>query len=772
MTRGIGILGLIGAVFLAAGCEEVTTRTSPTTLRVELSVGGSPFITAGDTLVNDTVKFRARVFDGESEVPIGSLTFRSSDAGVIEVITEPPQDVTLEAGEGLAAFKSTGEATVTATILDPALEGTVDLSASLNMRVSAYAIQFGLTSTVTGSTVSPSDGLTGDTVQVTAAVTKNGVPVSSSGLVITGSDNTDAVDPNAAAGPDRALLKGDGTATLTMTLAEPPVPGNPTNLLRGTLDVTVKNFVVQLDAVSLVPGSTSLSDGDTLVTDSVAFRTTVVVAGNDTLKNFTSAGTRWTSSNPSVVRIVNDTIGVFADTGRAEVSVAFDDLDLPGEFGDSIRVSTFIRQINIQSGYGGGATDTLVTDSVKFSVAVTKDGQPRTSSIRQVESSDSTVVSPRDTLIVRDEAVFADTGQAQIWTTLDQPRLPRRVLRDSLDLRVTTYVLTAESVSNPTPVMGDTIQYNISVRDTRGDTLLQTYAANFQSTDPTAVRLLNAATGRALARDTGSATVSVTLNDPALPNATLTDAFSPTSITVERFYGVPSTVNGDFRDLVIVASSEVHKFTANSRVLFPNGTVGFVESATTDELRFVVGAGANSGQLTFINLVDDLGGARDTVLSRFSFTSAGTVADPFEPNDAFPLPNPAAVELTSMLPFAEVLSIEPRTAPPDSNFFWIRVPSGQTQVFNVRAEWQQADGNIDFFVCNGLGVPTTDPPTSYDDMACTRPKAANSSGPGDFVEEQLGLSLGPGRHVFGFYCPGAGPCPSVALTYKVTIEQQ
>ncbi|UCF18905.1 MAG: hypothetical protein JSU87_13375 [Gemmatimonadota bacterium] len=772
MNERIGVLGLIGTVLLAAACEEVTTRTNPTTLRVELSVGSSPFIAAGDTLVNDTVVFRAQVFDGEREVSIESLTFTSSDASVVQVIDEPPQNVTLERGEGLAAFKSTGDATVTASILDPDLEGTVDLSASLNVRVTAYTIQFGLTSTVTGSAVSPSDGLVGDTVQVTANVTKDGLPVSSTGLVITGSSNTDAVDPNGAPGPDRALLKSDGTATLTMTLAEPPVPGNPTNLLRGTLAVTVKDFVVQLDAESLVPGSTSLIDGDTLVTDSVAFRATVIRAGNDTLKNFTSAGTRWTSSDPSVVRIVGDTIGIFEGTGFAELSVVFDDLDLPGEFRDSIRVSTFVRDVNIESGYTGAATDTLVTDSVKLTVSVTKDGQPRFSSMRKVESSDSTVVSPRDTLIVRNEAVFANTGQARVWTTLDQPRLPRRALRDSIDLRVTTYVLTAESVSNPTPVMGDTVQYNISVRDTRGDTLLQTYAATFQSSDPTVVRLLNAATGRALARDIGLATVSVTLNEPTLPNATLADAFNPTNITVERFYGVPSVTSGDFRDLVIVASSEVHKFTANTRVLFPNGTIGFVESATADELRFVVGAGANTGQLTFINLVDDLGGARDVVLSRFNFTSAGTEADPFEPNDAFPLPDPAAVNLTTMLPFAEVLSIEPRTAPPDSNFFWIRVPTGQTQVFNVRAEWQQDNGNIDFFVCNGLGVPTTDPPSSYDDMACTRPKAANTSGPGDFVEEQLGLSLGPGRHVFGFYCPGAGPCPSVALTYKVTITQQ
>jgi hypothetical protein len=180
-----------------------------------------------------------------------------------------------------------------------------------------------------------------------------------------------------------------------------------------------------------------------------------------------------------------------------------------------------------------------------------------------------------------------------------------------------------------------------------------------------------------------------------------------------------------------------------------------------------VGAGTDSGQLTFVNLVDDVGGARDTVLTRFSFTSAGTVDDPFEPNDSFPLSDPDTVDLTARLPFDEILSMDPAKAPSDTNFFWISVPSGETDTLDVRAEWQQ-EANIDFLVCNGIG----NPPTSYDDTACTRPKAANTSGPGDFVEEQLGMLLGAGRHVLGFYCPAADPCPALAVTYRVTIERK
>ncbi len=759
MSRRVAVTVVAFALLGAVSCEDITTQQRQTTLVVEISAGASPFLAAGDTLLGDTVSFTARLTDSGREVPIVSQQFSSTNPSVVEI---------LNASTGDATFKSTGEATVRVTISDPGLQGTVDLQGQMDLRVTEYVPQFSLSSTVTGAAVPANDGLMGDIVRANVTVTKDGNAVTSSGVRIVSSSNTDVVDPSGATGADLALLKGEGTANLRITVDQPQIPGHPNRLIEGMLSVTVKPFVVRRDVITKVSGDLSLINGDTLVTDSVVFRATVVKAGNDTVKNFTSAGTRWTSSNPTVVRIVSDTMAVFENPGSALVSVEFDDLDLPGEpFGDTLRVSTFVRQVNIESNFAGPGplADTLRTDSVTVTVAVTKNAQPRLSTVQSIETSDSLIVRPVTAIV--NQAVFADTGQSWLWVNLSQPRLPRRALRDSVQLRVTTYLLTADSASSTTPVMGDTVQYFASVRDTRGDTLLTAFAANFTSADPSVVRLLNAGTGSGLARDTGTSTVSVTLTDPTLPNATLGATYIPTLITVERFYGQPSITSGDFRDFVTVSASELHKFTDSTRVFFPNGTIGYVDTATADTLKFFVGAGTNSGQLTLVNLVDDVGGARDTVLTRFSFSSAGTVDDPFEPNDAFPLADTDTVDLSARLPFDEILSMDPVRVPSDTNFFWISVPSGPGETFDVRAAWQQA-ANIDFFVCNGIG----NPPTSYDDTACSRPKTANTSGPGDFVEEALNLFLGAGRHVFGFYCPAAGPCPALAVTYRVTVERQ
>jgi hypothetical protein len=347
--------------------------------------------------------------------------------------------------------------------------------------------------------------------------------------------------------------------------------------------------------------------------------------------------------------------------------------------------------------------------------------------------------------------------------------LPRAVLRDTISLLVSTYVATIDSLSNEAPVMGDTFQYYTSVEKTRdGSQVL--FTATYESTDLLTVRFLPGNPGRALARDTGTATISVTVSDPSLPNGIISDSELPLSISEERFYGLASATSGDFGDAVYMVASEVHEFTDSSRVLFPNGTIGYVDSISVaqDTLWFTVGAGTDTGQLTLRHLKATDGTDRDSVLTYYTFTGGGTVDDPFEPNDGFPLPDPDSVELTSRLPFEAYLSMDPAKTPSDSNFFWVRVPSGLGENFDIKAEWQQ-DGNIDFFICNGTGIPTTNPPAGYDDMACTRLKADNASGAGDTVEEVSNIALGPGRHVLAFYCPAAGPCPTEALTYKLTV---
>ncbi|UCC84291.1 MAG: hypothetical protein JSW46_05010, partial [Gemmatimonadota bacterium] len=415
--------------------------------------------------------------------------------------------------------------------------------------------------------------------------------------------------------------------------------------------------------------------------------------------------------------------------------------------------------------------DTLLSDWVQVTSTVTRasDGAPRASSIAYLESSDSTVVSPLDSTLVKDEAEFADTGTATLTAVLAQPLLPRDSLQDALDLEVSTYVVTAGTASSTTPIMGDTVDYPATVTDTRDGSQVASPLFDFTSSDPTVVRVLvPASAGRGLARDLGVADVTVTLVDPDLPRGTVSDTYETTTITEERFYGVPSIQSGNFQDTIVVAASKVHSFTDSTLIRFPDTAAVFVYSinATRDTLRAVVGAGSSLNQLTFINLVDDVMMERDTVTSYWVFSGGGAVDDPFEPNDGFPLPDTAAVNLSNALPFEAFLSIDPNrtpgdTLPSEANFFWLSNPGPGDMTVDIRAETQQ-DADIDFFVCNGVG----NPPTDYDGTACARNPALNGSGR---VEEELGEVLSPGRHVFGFYCVGG--CDVVPVTYKVWIRE-
>ena len=764
------ILGLVCALLPLLGCEEISRPETSSSLVVQLYLEGSAFLAAGDTLVGDTVQFRARVREGGDTIAIRAQSFTSSNAGVVEI---------LDASTGEATFTGVGESMLEVTITDPQLGGQAgDLQARMNVRVTQYTVQLGLTSTVSGGSVDPAEGLVGDTVRVVATVRKDGVEVTSSGVAIESSDNPSVVDPGAP-GADVAALADSGTARLTVTIDEPPIPGNEP--LRATLDVTVKDFSVEFNLESLLPDPDRLAAGDTLLTDSVVFRATVV-KGGETVKDTTSVGTNWTSTGSGVVRMRSDTVGIFDATGIDTVSLEFTDLELPGgPFKLPIRVSTYTTQTNLESSFTGpGAlADTLVTDSVKVNVTVTKtkDGSQMAGTVASIASSDSSVVSPIANVIAPDVAVFADTGRARLVVTLASPALPRAALRDSVDLFVSTYYVTADPLE-AAPIMGDTIQYFAAAWDSRPqpDTVLTNANLSFASSDATVVPLLDAALGRAFARDTGWAVLTVTLVSPTLPSGTVDAAFDTTRITEERFYGAVSPMSGDFQDTVVVAASEVHSFTDSTLIRFSNGAAGYVDSlnAARDTLWFIVGAGTptNPNTLTFMNLKDDEGGARDTVLSRFTFTGGGTVDDPYEPNDAFPLDAPR--HRIDALPFEAFLSIDPsKTSPPDTNFFYIRVTDAAGITVDVRAETQQ-DANIDFFICNATGGGINDPPAGHDDPpGCARPREDNDEGTDVRVEEELGVTLGgPNRHVFAFYCSGAGPCPTVPTTYKVTIVQQ
>jgi hypothetical protein len=755
---------------MASSCEEITTRDGLGTLRVEMSATDSPFLAAGDTLVGDTVRFEVKVYDGEQEILSGDYEFTASpQGGAVEI---------LNASTGLAAFTDVGQSTVRVTVGQPELQGAVTLRAEMTVVVKEYDVELSLASMVTGSAVDPSGGLLGDTVRVEATVRKGTEVIPDAGLTVTESSD-DQVANTAAGGPDVVSYDGTGDATLTITFTEPAIPGDLP--LSATIDVSVNDFTVDVVAESLVPGSDHLMNGDTLVTDSVVFRALVIRALNDTLKKNTSDGTLWTSSSGgSVIQMKSDSVAAFRATGQDTVFVEFTDLDLPGEpFKHPIAVTTYnatIDVITLVSGSDHLATgDTLVTDSVQVTSTVTRasDGASRASSIAYLESTDSTVVSPRDSTIVKNQALFADTGTATLTARLAQPLLPRDSLRDALDLEISTYVVTAESATPATPVMGDTVQYDATVTDTRDGSQVASPGLDFVSSNSTAVRILSATAGSALARDTGSAEVRVTLTDPDLPRGTVADTFAVTDITEERFYGTIDVTSGDFGDPVIIAGSEVHTFTDTTKVSFPNGTILFVDSvnAARDTMWATVGAGTNTGQLTMWGLRANGTSDRDSVTTVFSFAGGGEVNDEFEPNDGFPLDS--LVHRLDVLPFEALLAIDPtKTAPPDTNFFYIRVTAAGGITVNIRSETQQ-NSNIDFFVCNALGGGINDPPTGYDSPpGCARERSLNDAGADIRVEEANGVTLGLGRHVIGFYCSGAGPCPTGATTYKVTIEQQ
>jgi hypothetical protein len=740
-----------------AGCEETTTGTKNSTFVVEISVGGSPFVNAGDYLVGDQVRFSATLTEDGRPFPASGERFVSSNSSVVRI---------LDASLGTAEFVSVGDARISVTFEEPELEGSERLGASMDVSVTTYTVTLSLESVVTGAAVEASDGLVGDTLRVLADVRKDGQPVSSSGLKVKSSSDPATVKP-VPGQENRLALTAEGAAQVAVTLEQPDIPG--TAPLETAIDIDVSSFDVEIDVASLVSGNTSLADGDTLLTDSVRFTATVQQAGG----SIPTTGATWESSEPTIIRIIDpaEGIAVFDAVGTATVSVTFQDPKLPGEpFGAEVRVTTLVANVQAESNITGSGplSDYLLTDSVTFGAAVEKDGSPWSGgavSLADTESSEPSIVEIIDGSI--GTAVFADTGQATVVVTLAQPRLPRAPVVGNLPLRVTTYLAEVSQASpDTTPAMGDVIEYDVVVTHTRDDTEVTNPTVTFTSSDPSVIQITDPATGAAFARDTGRATVSVTVDDPSLPAGTVSASLAPTDIVHERFYGLFSSTTGNFGDTpggdsIIVESSDVHFFTDSTRVEFENGTVGFVERATADSLIFLVPAAANTGHLVLRNLQDDGGDFRDSVQTRivFSGPGAGAVDDFFEPNDNFPLS--AAVKVTP--PFEALLSWDPsKSAPADTNFFYMVLTSAATLDFV--AEWSQ-DADMDFKICSG----NDDPPTAYVPPAnpiCQ----ATADGTDPESEQELGLPLNASIYVIAFYCK-ADQCPvNLPLTYKVRIE--
>lgn len=554
------------------------------------------------------------------------------------------------------------------------------------------------------------------------------------------------------AGTGAATFPQTGTSTVTVTFSENVFPDS---LLRGALVVPVDSFSVEITPRS----ETADSTGELLESDIVMFQATVKRKDGRTVP---TVGQQFVSEDPTVIAFIDDTLGIASlqATGQTPVAVSFEEPRVPAGTltgVDTFTVVDFALTLSVASVAGSTAIasgDTLVSDSVQFSATLIKDGTAQTIVDPTWTSSDPAVVEIVDASTGR--AYFAGVGAATVTFSFTNPVVPQQ--SDSMEIDVATF---AVQISGPVaPVMGDTVFYTATVTDTR--TGQDTAAAGqiFASTDPSIVQVLNSATGMTLARDLGGATVTVTFTDPSLPNAPVSGSL-PIGITDERFYGTFSAASGDFGDPIFVDSSGVHSFTDSTRVLFANGTVGFVTSSTPELLRFTVGAGSETSQLILTNLMDESGGLRDSVLTKITFEGGGTVDDPFEPNDTFPLTG--ADEITSF-PFEALLSWDPsKSAPADTNFFWFTVTAAQAPItLDVTATWQQ-DADLDFVVCNGNAAP----PTDYG-FGCPRPDTDNSVERDR--EEAIGLGpLNVGSFVIAFYCVD---CPAVPLTYSVQIAEQ
>ncbi len=594
------------------------------------------------------------------------------------------------------------------------------------------------------------DTIARDTVRFLVTVLQGADTIPNISASFTSSADSAVTITNASTG--EAVLTGLGSATVRATITPP----SSSDQVFAELVVPVDSFLITITASSPVLDA----GGQPLVGDTVTYSTSITKAVSGAGVPVT--GQVFTSSDPAVIRFIDNTRAVLEGPGVATVSVVFDEPLIPGagtvpiEGTDlDMNVADFSAFLTVESNLDNSflmAGDTLVSDDVTIrAFIVTGGGAPTPVSNPVLRSSDASIIQVTDSMA--GTAVFADTGTATV-TVLFSDDVPQR--QASLTLRVTTFRV---DVTGPTgPTMGDTVQYAASVTDTRDGSAVTGTGQSFVSTDPSTVAILNNTSGLAFARDTGSTEIRVTYTTPALPGAAVEGAL-PVSIAQEVFYGSMSDSSGAFLDNVTIFGTDVHRFSDSTLVQLASGTVLFRTSFTAGQLQAVVGAGADTSLLTFQNLLDDQGNDRDNVVGRFMFNGLGGVADPFEPNDAMPLV--AGVKVVA--PFDEILSWDPsKVSPADTNFFYIGVLTAP-DTFDISAEWQQ-NADLDFKVC--LGDPF-DPPTTYNPSVCARPPSANTAGGN--VESVTNLELSSGTHVIAFYC--VQNCTAAPITYRVIIQK-
>jgi hypothetical protein len=589
------------------------------------------------------------------------------------------------------------------------------------------------------------DTLVGDTVSFSSTVTRDGVLFRTSEPFFESSDSNIVKILDATTGVASLDSVGRAVVSVTFTASE-----FPDSLLRAAMTVAVDSL-----SVSLALLSEFVVSGDTLVGDTVQFQAVVKRRDGRQVEDVVAL---FESNDTTVLKFVDVTTGLafLVGSGTAEVTATFLRPLVPGTplvATVPIKVKDFAVLLDVVSVSSGTIQegDTLVSDTVQFSVMARLDDDTLPVANPMFVSSNPSIVTVLDP--VQGRAVFADTGIAVLTVSYDDPDLPNRTRNH--EVRVTTFL---PFINGPaSPIMGEEVEYSAIVVDTRTGQVVGTSGRKFSSSNPSVAQLLDEKDGEFLIRDIGSAEIRVTFERPKLPYSLISNAFG-INVTQERFYGSASRYKGDFGEDVRLNSSAVHRFTQNSWVEFPNGTVGWVESATQSRLDFIVPAGADEGRLRLHNLVDSQGRDRDNVLTSWSFEGEGTVDDKFEDNDEFPLKDKTRI---SSVPWVQLLSSDPsKSAPADTNFFWFRISFG-TYNFDFTANWQQ-DANLDMIICRGDG----NKPEDYLRDGNGRPICVY--GPGDnsgnrSKEEALNVALSSGYWILAYYCVD---CPDTPLTYE------
>jgi len=388
------------------------------------------------------------------------------------------------------------------------------------------------------------DYLVGDSVQFTGTVTEDGSSVSASGQRFT-SDDPGVVEI-LDVGTGEAAFVGTGTAVVSVTYEQPQLQGS--EKLQASMTVRVTTYTVELSLISELTGN-PVSPDSALGGDTVRVVAIVQQDGEDV----PSSGEMVTSSDAAVAEPVAGTSDqvAFKQAGTATLRMTLQEPDIPGPAPltstldvtvTDLAVSIVVESLVDPSFLANG--DTLVTDSVQFSAVVIEGGDTVPTTGPNWASSDPSIIRIIDA--ASGVAVFEDTGQATVSVSFQTPDLPGEPF--GRDIRVTTYMTEVEVASIISggaladTLVTDSVIFSAKVTATKDGQVVPSSLSTSASDNSSVVNILVPDEGRAVFADTGSATVTLTLAQPQLPDSILQTSLA---LRVTTFLAQISQVDPD-----------------------------------------------------------------------------------------------------------------------------------------------------------------------------------------------------------------------------------